>query len=522
MATVIDYAGGVPAASAVKAAGHVGAVRYLSPPRPGSGLAGKPISRQEVEDYDAHGLDLAFVWQYGKEDPDVMRGARGGELDAKAADEALRSLGRPGAPVFFAVDFDISLVEWNSTAVDYFRAAVRVLGRDRVGIYGHSRVVHWAMEDGVVADLGGGRVLGWVTRSWGSRDFHDYAVLYQRIVDTRSTPGPKVGGVVVDVNDVLHDYWGQSPPPRKEEPPMVAPIKPNPAWRGDPTFLPEVLRAFGVEVVEFDGWKNRGQGDFTNIEYVMVHHTGGPTPDPTPPSVIAYGHSNLRGLLSQIHLGKTGVATIVGAGLAYHAGLSNSRYMPGYVDRISRGRPTRFTRGNAESIGIEAQNSGSEPYPPKQLDAYHRTVAAILWFLGHDSSRGIGHKEYAPGRKVDPALNMDEFRAAVQRYIDYPPFASAGGSNDQEDDMFTDEDRAMLREIYNRETARVRSTYVDPDGKRSNYHGDREAYLLDDNRKIEDVHANMLPAMWARLLVVEGMLRQIIDAIQKGGQNDGK
>ena len=61
MATVIDYAGGVPAAAAVKAAGHVGAVRYLSPPRPGSGLAGKPISRREVEDYEKHGLDLAFV-----------------------------------------------------------------------------------------------------------------------------------------------------------------------------------------------------------------------------------------------------------------------------------------------------------------------------------------------------------------------------------------------------------------------------------------------------------------------------
>lgn len=159
MATVVDYAGGVPPAAAVKAAGHVGAVRYLSPPRPGSGLAGKPIHRAEVADYDEHGLQLGFVWQYGKEPSDVMRGAVGGELDARSADEALKALGRAGWPVFFAVDFDISLAQWNSTAVHYFRAAVAVLGRDRVGIYGHSRVVAWAQEDGVVADLGGGRCL---------------------------------------------------------------------------------------------------------------------------------------------------------------------------------------------------------------------------------------------------------------------------------------------------------------------------------------------------------------------------
>ena len=517
MATVIDYAGGVPAAAAVKAAGHVGAVRYLSPPRPGSGLAGKPISRREVEDYEKHGLDLAFVWQYGKDSPDVMRGARGGELDAKAADETLRSLGRPGAPVFFAVDFDISLPEWNSTAVDYFRAAVRVLGRERVGIYGHSRVVAWAQQDGVVADLGGGRVLGWVTKSWGSKDFHGYAVLFQRIVDTKSTPGPKVDGVVVDVNDVLHDYWGQSPPPRKEEPPMIAPIKRNPDHRGDPHFLPDVLRAFGVTVRELKGWDTWGMGDFNRIWGVVVHHTGA---NNTSAEYIARNAGLSGALSSQIHLAKDGVATMCGVGVAWHAGAGA---YPGIATNAA----------NQVTIGIEAVSDG-QGWPEAQLDAYHRIVAAILWYLGLDSSRCIAHHEWAGAtqRKWDPGLHgkpmpMGPFREAVQKYIDNPPFATAIGSlnpdeESKEGDMFTDEDRAMLREIYNRETAQVRSTYVDPDGKRSDYHGDREAYLLDDNRKMEDVHANMLPALWSRLLVVEGMLRQIIEAIQKAGQKDGK
>jgi hypothetical protein len=35
------------------------------------------------------------------------------------------------------------------------------------------------------------------------------AVLYQRVIDTASNPGPVVGGIRVDVNDVLAQDCGQ-------------------------------------------------------------------------------------------------------------------------------------------------------------------------------------------------------------------------------------------------------------------------------------------------------------------------
>ena len=437
MTTVIDTAQGFPAPSAIKAAGHAGHIVYISPDRTGGGLPGKPVTRAHVEALKAAGLDIGVVHQYGKDSasapPDVMRGAAGGRADARAADEKLRELGLDGWPVFFAVDFDITVDEWNSTAVHYFRAAAEVLGRDRVGIYGHSRVCHWAgPEDKVVAEVAPGRFLAWQTRSWSAGvQGRDYCVLYQRIVDTPSSPGPRVGGITVDVNDVWYENWGQRPP-TKAVPPTSGgqTMKPNPNWRGDPTYLPELLRLWGVEVREYPNWRQRGQGDFTDIWGVMCHHTGAAN---TSPKIIAEGHSALRGVLSQIHLDPQGVATICAAGLAFHAG---EGYLPGlgggYVTRPTKSPNKSFPVGNARMIGIEAQHAGTPgvPWPERQMEAYSRICAALCWFHDWPLSRVAGHKEYAlpKGRKVDPSFDMEGFRRRVQHQLDNPPAAVRGDS----------------------------------------------------------------------------------------------
>ncbi|MDO4610948.1 glycoside hydrolase domain-containing protein [Corynebacterium sp.] len=224
MVTVLDYAGGPPAAAAIRAAGHGGAVRYIADDRTGGSMPGKPLKAAEVEAFKAAGLDLAVVWQYGKDkDSDIRRGSAGGAADALEANRRLAGLGLVDWPVYFAVDFDITLDEWNDFGVAYFRSACDVLGRARVGIYGHSRVIAWAVEDGVVADLGGGKALGWQTKAWSQGERAPEAVLYQ---GTFNVP---VGGVMCDVNDVWHPYWGQHPPrpsgPVATDPPPAAPVK---------------------------------------------------------------------------------------------------------------------------------------------------------------------------------------------------------------------------------------------------------------------------------------------------------
>lgn len=192
-------------------------------------------------------------------------------------------------------------------------------------------------------------------------------------------------------------------------------IKPNPAWRGDPTFLPEVLRAFGVTVKEMPNWKLWGMGDFTSIWGIIVHHTGA---NNTSAEYIARNPGLDNGLSSQIHLDRKGVATLCGAGIAWHAGRGD---YPGI----------QTNNANAVTIGIEAQGDG-QTWPDEQLDAYYRICAAILWFLGLPVSRCIAHHEWA-GRaqgKWDPGLNgkpmdMGVFRANVQKYLDNPPTEGA-------------------------------------------------------------------------------------------------
>lgn len=420
MDTVIDFSASVPSAASLQAAGHAGAVMYISPPRE-SWMGAKPALRPTIDDFDAHGLQAAFVWQYGKEkNPDVMRGWDGGVADAKAAQAHLDSIQCSGHPVFFAVDFNIGgdpdqpggvdMKPWNNVAVKYFQGAASVLGKQRVGIYGHSRVVHWAMEDDAVATVAPGRVLGWVTRSWSKgKTGADYAVLYQR---EHNIPGPD--GVQIDVNDVLHPEWGwraldsYQQPPRETVIPENITMRPNPEHRGDPLFLPDLLKLWGVEVEEFDGWRNRGHGDFGEIWGVVAHHTAGAN---TPPSLIAYGHAALRGLLSQIHLARNGTATLVGAGLAWHAGAGS---WPGIAKDAA----------NWVTIGVEAVNAGdgSQPWTAEQMDAYRRICAAIGWYLGKTAAQILGHKEWSSGGKIDPNFDMNVFRADVQDLIDNPPF----------------------------------------------------------------------------------------------------
>lgn len=213
MTTVIDFASGPPSAASIKAAGHEGVVLYISDARE-DWMTGKNPSREYLDSLDAHGVKFAFVYQFRKGGTmsagDAGRGYGGGYEDAGIALRRLNGLQCSGHPVFFAVDWDVTTDEWNSNVVNYFRGAIAKIGQERVGIYGHSRVVHWAMEDDVVAEVAPGRVLGWVAgpRSWGSWDGdqkrgRDYAVLFQH---PTGLPGPD--GVEIDENEPFHPEWG--------------------------------------------------------------------------------------------------------------------------------------------------------------------------------------------------------------------------------------------------------------------------------------------------------------------------
>lgn len=424
MATAIDFAARFPDANAVKGAGHIAVLAYVSSSRPGSNFGAKPMRREHADAYRAAGVQVVSIWQYGKPGnpqapSDWTTGYEGGRrmgLDALAAHRAAG--GPEGRPVFFAVDEDISLADWNAKAVHFFRGVNDTLGRDRTGIYGSSKACAWAIEDNVIGESRTpGKRWAWQTRAWsGNKLDTPEAVLYQRVIDTPSSPGPQVDGVTVDVNDILAaDYgqWsmssGEVTTPVGEEKPQMGNIQPNPGHRGDPLFLPDVLRAFGLKVWEDPGWRTHGHGDFAQIQGVIAHHTAGGGPNDW--LIVRDGRSDLPGPLSQLVLEKDGTYRVVAAGVCWHAG---------------RGSWSNWPTNNANytTIGIEAVSRGVQPWDwtDAQIDAYIRGVGAILWYLGKNADQVAGHKEYSSEGKIDPAgIDMNWFRGEVQKVIDAGP-----------------------------------------------------------------------------------------------------
>ena len=98
--------------------------------------------------------------------------------------------------------------------------------------------------------------------------------------------------------------------------------------------------------------------------------------------------------------------------VAYHAGESKWKGME-FVNPTS-GKPTM----NQCSIGIELVNlnTGTDPYPPAQIDALVLLAAEIVKDYSIILQDVVGHEDIAPGRKVDPGASFpwDEFRSRLQ------------------------------------------------------------------------------------------------------------
>jgi len=177
---------------------------------------------------------------------------------------------------------------------------------------------------------------------------------------------------------------------------------------GQLTWLAGALRTAGLNIVEIDGWQERGRGKMGDVKGVLLHHTAGP-PEGLHPSlnVVLNGRADLPGPLSQLFLDRAGTFHIVAAGKCNHAGKGNWH---------------GITDGNSHFIGIEAENPGTgswAAWPHEQMHAYIRGVGALLTFLGEDSVMAVGHKEYAlpRGRKIDPSFDMVQFREEVDRVM---------------------------------------------------------------------------------------------------------
>lgn len=182
--------------------------------------------------------------------------------------------------------------------------------------------------------------------------------------------------------------------------------------------LPSALRAFGLVVEVVPGWEKRGSSSF-NPGGVVGHHTAGAATGIRPSlRICIHGRSDLPGPLCQVFLDRNGVAVVVAAGRANHAGRGGFR---GLV-------------GNSAVYGIEAESKGTEPnaWTPQQLEAYPKVTAALLSTVNRDESWYCRHATWAGPRKPDTVSLTDQWMRDRSGLLLRPP---APTPENQEIDM---------------------------------------------------------------------------------------
>lgn len=210
--------------------------------------------------------------------------------------------------------------------------------------------------------------------------------------------------------------------------------------------LASVLRANGLHVVEVAGWQSRTRSSEPNgyrggaPSHVMVHHTASP-PSTDGAQDVNYIISAPTAPIANLYIDRRGRVHVIAAGPTNTNGKGSSAPWGGGVPVDSM---------NSWAIGIECANNGvGEPWPAVQTDALMDTCAALCVAYAIPVHHVRGHKEWAPGRKIDPAgpspwssgnvWNMDAFRGSVALELHPPTIPPVNPPNPP-----TDEDTMRL------------------------------------------------------------------------------
>lgn len=201
LGTLIDYSGGVPSPAAIRAAGHLGAVRYVSDRRPGADwMIGKPMLQDEANALVDAGLEVVSNYQYGKGDTSDWRGGyAAGVRHAERGLELHTAAGGPAnRPIYASIDDNPTAVQFAAMIAPYLLGWASVIGAENVGIYANSTTIELASTAGLAQ---------WFWQhNWGTPKGyrHPDAHLHQVRIDK-----DLVDGVTVDINVIVKADYGQ-------------------------------------------------------------------------------------------------------------------------------------------------------------------------------------------------------------------------------------------------------------------------------------------------------------------------
>lgn len=181
-------------------------------------------------------------------------------------------------------------------------------------------------------------------------------------------------------------------------------------------WLPDLdgwLRFAGLEVSTVPGWltRSRSSGGYDDIRAIGMHHDAMPQHVTEARRVEAEAITHQYAPVGALHLHRDGSWTVMAAGA------TNTQGRGGPVT-TSRG-VIPLDSGNRYFVSIEASNDGvGQTWPPDQLDAYIRGVAAIIDGLANLGAYDAAARRYRPivlepadvlahfewtSRKIDPA-----------------------------------------------------------------------------------------------------------------------
>ena len=188
----------------------------------------------------------------------------------------------------------------------------------------------------------------------------------------------------------------------------------------------DLMRSWGFTVLETAGWQTRDAEPGTSYDpsRMFLEHHDASTPLSGNWGALAYVTNNK---LSQLVYSRDGEAMLVAAGVTWHAGVGGP-----FADIPAN-------QGNRYSLAVEVANSGSEAYSPALTRLIIAGEAAWCRVMKRQADRVRGHKEWATpaGRKTDPSIDMNQRRASVAAML-----------ANQGDDMFSDNDRLLLTNVY--------------------------------------------------------------------------
>jgi hypothetical protein len=199
LGTIVDYSAGVPSAASIRAAGHIGAIRYVSDRRPGADwMLGKPLTRGEAGALLDNGLEVVSCYQFGKaETADWLGGYDAGLRHARRGLELHRAAGGPAdRPIYASIDDNPNFEQFTTRIVPYLLAWQEVVGPANTGVYANSPTIDWASAVGLGAFY-------W-QHDWGTPAgyVHPRAHLHQK-------GGGTIDGIGIDVNRVFSADYGQ-------------------------------------------------------------------------------------------------------------------------------------------------------------------------------------------------------------------------------------------------------------------------------------------------------------------------